>query len=68
MNYRKPRFSVPPRVDFDPSNEEHLRDYALFLRKGNWVHHCQYFLEDPYIDIPTMVNAKIVAHALKDYQ
>lgn len=63
--YRKTVFSVNPRVIFDPSNYEHMRDYATFLKYNNWKNGCNYLLEDPYEDIPTMLNAKIVAHYLK---
>ncbi len=67
-SYSNPRFSVEPRVAFDPSNHIHMADYARFVRTGNWVEGCRYFLDDPYTDIPTSINAKIVAHVLDQYK
>jgi hypothetical protein len=57
-------FTTEPRVRFDPSNHEHRLDYASFLKYNNWQGGCRFLLEDPYEDIPTMINAKITEHSL----
>ena len=67
MVYRKSAIAPRSRVLFDASNEEHLKDYAKFLKLNNWKDGCSYLLEDPYEDIPAMINAKVVAHFLADY-
>jgi hypothetical protein len=67
MNYRKTSFKTRERVIFDPSNESHLRDYARFLKTSNWKDGCNYLIEDPFHDVPTMVNAKLVEHFLAPY-
>ena len=67
MDYRKPIVLLKTRVNFDPNNPNHMRDYATFLKTKNWVNGCGYYLEDPYEDIPTMINAKITSHALQAY-
>lgn len=67
MGYRKRVYVEKPRVLFDPSDKKHLLDYAQFLKYSNWKNGCQYLLEDPYMDIPTMINEKIVNHFLSDY-
>lgn len=64
MMYRKSVIPTRARVLFDPSNKKHMNDYAEFLRMKNWVNGCNYLLEDPYEDIPTMINEKIVHHVL----
>ena len=56
MGYSKRVIQEKPRVIFDPSNKKHLSDYASFLKYSNWKNGCRYLLEDPYMDIPTMIN------------
>ena len=65
--YSKPIFGVKQRVEFDPKNQEHLIDFARFIKYNNWVNGCSYYLERPYMDIPTMIRAKIVEHSLSKY-
>jgi hypothetical protein len=63
--YRKKAFAPLPRVIYDPENEEHVLDYATFIKYNGWKNGCNYLLEEPYSDIPTMINAKLVTHYLK---
>jgi hypothetical protein len=56
---------LEPRVRFDPSNHEHRLDYATFLKYNGWKNGCRFLLEDPYADIPSMINAKIAEATLK---
>jgi hypothetical protein len=65
MYYRQRKVPVFTRVVFDPTNHEHRLDYAKFLKYNTWVNGCNYFLEDPYSDIPSMINAKIVEDSLR---
>jgi hypothetical protein len=63
--YRKKAFTPKNRVEFDPTIETHVLDYASFIKYNNWKDGCAYLLEEPYSDIPTMINAKLVTHYLK---
>jgi len=63
--YRKRAFAEKVRVIFEAENDEHVLDYARFIKYNSWVEGCNYLLEDPYMDIPTMINAKLVTHYLK---
>jgi len=65
--YHKRTYTPAPRVEFDPSNREHLLDYAEFLKYNNWRNGCKFLLEEPYQDIPTMVRRKVVMHFMKSY-
>jgi hypothetical protein len=67
MGYRKRVFVDRARVIFDPAIESHLLDYAKFLKYSSWKDGCNYLLEDPYMDIPTMINEKIVNRFLTEY-
>jgi hypothetical protein len=63
--YRKRSYIIKPRVAFDASNRAHRLDYAQFLKYNNWKNGCKYFLEEPYMDIPSMIHDKLVHHYLK---
>lgn len=63
--YRERAYVVKPRVNFDPANRKHRLDYAQFLKYNNWKNGCKYLLEEPYVDIPTMIQDKLVRHYLK---
>lgn len=55
------------RIHFDPSNKDHVQDYANFLKNANWKEGCKYLLEQPYQDIPSMINNKLIRHFLNPY-
>ncbi len=38
-----------------------------FLKNANWRDGCKYLLEQPYQDIPTMINNKLIRHFLKPF-
>lgn len=63
--YRVKTYNPRPRVVFDPSKHEHRLDYAVFLKYNGWRNGCPFLLEEPYEDIPTMINAKLAAETLK---
>jgi hypothetical protein len=42
-------------------------DFAKFIKYNSWKDGCSYFLEDPYVDIPTMIRAKIADNAIAQY-
>ena len=57
--YRKSKLVHKNRVAFNPKNRKHMLDFAKFVKYNNWVDGCNYYLEEPYTDIPTMIQAKI---------
>lgn len=61
------RLAIRPRVTFDPTNQEHLREYAIYLEQGRWPGNCRFELEYPYLEIPAMINAKLARHMLSKY-
>jgi hypothetical protein len=63
-SYRQSVFVPRTRVKFDPSNKQHMLDFARFVKYNSWTDGCQYFLEDPYSDIPSMIRAKIADYTL----
>ena len=58
---------IKPREIFDPTNKQHVKEYALFLKMQQWKNNCPFFLEDPYTDIPTTINAKLAMHFLRKF-
>ena len=67
MLYSESVLKARQRVNFDPANKEHVQDYADFLKSTNWKDGCKYLLEQPFHDIPTMLNYKLVRHFLNPY-
>ena len=67
VNYRKSKLIPRTRVHFDPANKKHVLDFARFVKYDNWKEGCSYYLEDPYTNIPAMIQAKIADHALAKY-
>jgi hypothetical protein len=65
--YLKKKHEPRARVQFDPSNTEHLLDYAEFLKYNNWRRGCRFLLEEPYPDIPTMIRRKLAMHFMRPY-
>jgi hypothetical protein len=63
-SYRRSVLEPKPRIQFDPSNKQHMLDFARFVKYNSWRNGCQYFLEDPYSDIPSMIRAKIADYTL----
>ena len=65
--YRQSVLAPKPRVLFDPRNRKHMLDFARFVKYNNWRDGCNYYLEDPYSDIPTMIRAKIADAVAASY-
>ncbi len=55
------------KVKFDPTNEDHLREYAIYLEQGRWLETCKFQIEFPYIEIPAMINDKIAKYVTAKY-
>jgi len=58
---------VKDKVHFDPCNEDHIRDYAMFKKNSGWQNGCKYILEQPFFNIPSMIDSKLLEHFLKPY-
>lgn len=65
--YRQSVLSQKARISFDPNNKLHMLDFAHYIKYSNWKNGCNYLLEDPYVDIPTMIRSKIVDNILSGY-
>lgn len=58
---------IRQRVAFDPSNREHIVEFAEFLNTYSWKSGCRFLLEEPYCDIPSMCKDKLLTYMLKSY-
>ena len=63
--YRKRVYNPVPRVIFNPANKQHRLDYAQFIKYNNWRTGCRFLLEEPYMNIPTLIQDKLVNYYLK---
>ena len=65
--YRQSVLTQKPRTLFNPNNKQHMLDFAYYTKYSNWKNGCHYLLEDPYMDIPTMIRSKIVDSTLSSF-
>jgi hypothetical protein len=56
-----------PLVAFDPSNKEHRRYYAEFLKHGGWGRCPVRFIvtDEQGMDLPTMIRNKLVEYYIQ---
>lgn len=56
-----------PYAVFNASDKEHRRAYYNFINTKSW-HNCpfQFVLEDPYFDLPSNINQKMVEYYMKE--
>lgn len=53
------------KVKFDVANPQHVDVYKNFLSNAKWGHSgCPFILEDPFLDIPSMLSHKYVRYIL----
>lgn len=56
---------INKRNIFDPSFEDDIKVVKHFLKTGSWGNAgCPFFLEWPYLDIPSMLKDKITRYTL----
>jgi len=56
-----------PYAVFDASNKEHRQAYYDYLTTKSW-HGCkfQFVLEEPFLDLPSNVNQKMVEYYVQE--
>jgi hypothetical protein len=59
------QFNMYQRHQFDPSSKDDLKIVRKFLHHNKWENGCPFFLEWPYLDIPSMLKDKITLYTLK---
>jgi hypothetical protein len=65
--YFKSAHALKQRVQFNPKNKKHMLDFAKFVKYNNWKDGCDFYLEDPFTDIPSMIRSKIADSTLSIY-
>ena len=53
------------RHQFDPSSNDDLKIVRKFLHDNKWESNCPFYLEWPYLDIPTMLKDRITKYTLR---
>jgi hypothetical protein len=59
------QFNMYQRHQFDPSSKDDLEIVRKYLHHNKWENGCPFFLEWPYLDIPSMLKDKITSYTLK---
>ena len=47
------------RVEFNPSNKEHLREYIFFVENNRWRTTCPFLLKEPHSSVPHMIEREL---------
>ena len=58
-------WNINQRRMFEPSSKEDMKIVGKFLHNMKWENNCPFYLEWPYLDIPTMLKDRITKYALK---
>ena len=53
-----------PKYLFDPRNKYHINLFKYFIYENRWGAPCPFLLEEPYLDIPTMLKDKYIKSQL----
>jgi hypothetical protein len=53
-----------PKYLFDPKNKYHINLLRYFITENRWGAPCPFLLEEPYLDIPTMLKDKYIKFQL----
>jgi hypothetical protein len=54
-----------PVVVFDPANPVHRKAASTYIRTGGWGKvPMKFLLENPYLDVPTMIHARLIDYYL----
>jgi hypothetical protein len=58
-------WNINQRRTFEPSNKGDMKLVKKFLQDNKWENNCPFYLEWPYLDIPSMLKDKITDYALR---
>lgn len=58
-------WNIYQRRLFEPSSNEDMKVVRRFLHDNKWENGCPFYLEWPYMDIPSMLKDKITTYTLK---
>jgi hypothetical protein len=64
MHVKTFRRAFIPRREFNPSNVKDLHELKFFKEHNKWKEGCPFYLEDPFVDIPTMCESKYTSYML----
>jgi hypothetical protein len=59
------QFKLYQRRHFEPSNNDDMKVVRKFFHSNKWDDGCPFFLEWPYLDIPSMIKDRITQYTLK---
>ena len=58
-------WNINQRRTFEPGNKQDMKLVKKFLQDNKWEKNCPFYLEWPYLDIPSMLKDKITDYALR---
>jgi len=64
----KTRSQVKPRIKYDPSNIEHIKEVRYFKTYSKWENGCPFENEWPWNDIPRMIDDRTTRYFLNNFK
>ena len=58
-------WNINQRRLFEPGSKDDMKVVRKFLQQNKWENNCPFYLEWPYLDIPSMLKDKITEYTLK---
>jgi hypothetical protein len=58
-------WNINQRRTFEPGSKSDMNIVRKFLHDNKWEKNCPFYLEWPYLDVPSMLKDKITKYALK---
>ena len=58
-------WNINQRRMFEPGSKDDMKIVRKFLHDNKWESNCPFYLEWPYLDVPTMLKDRITKYALK---
>lgn len=52
------------RREFNPANKADVAEFKFFMENNTWKNGCPFFLEKPYLDIPSMCKDRYISHMM----
>jgi hypothetical protein len=64
MHVKTFRRTFSLRREFNPANTKDLHELKFFKENNKWKEGCPFYLEDPFVDIPSMCESKYTSYML----
>lgn len=64
MSLKTFRNAFSPKRDFNPAAIKDLQELKFFKENNKWKTGCPFYIDDPYLEIPSMCDNKFTNYML----